>query len=236
MTATAKRLHERIMDALIITIDGPAGSGKSTAARNLAKALGIAFLDTGATYRAAALKVIRAGVSLDDSGAIAQAVRDADIRLESDPAGVTVHLDGQDVTGDIRLAIASETASRIAGIPAVRQVLVELQRKIARQLGSFVSEGRDQGSVVFPDARVKFYVIASPQVRAQRRLEEMVGRGEQASLDEILQSILQRDTRDSTRASSPLIKPADAIEVDTSGRTAQDVMAELLCHVEARCK
>lgn len=218
---------------MIITIDGPAGSGKSTAARELAKALAIAHLDTGATYRAVTLKALREKIDLTDHAALADVTRRADIRLVPAADGLRVMLDGKDVTAEIRRPDVTENASRIACCGAVREILVELQRKIGAELGSFVTEGRDQGSVVFPDADFKFYIDASPQVRAARRCEELTAAGEKVDYPQVLQAIIQRDSRDSTRAMAPLIKPADAIVVDTSGNTIAQTRSELVRHVEA---
>ena len=154
---------------MIITIDGPAGSGKSTAARELAKALGIAFLDTGATYRAVTLKALRAGVNLADTDALLAAAKAARIEVNPGELGAQVILDGHDVTAEIRSVEVTENAHYVADNLPVREVLVELQRRLGAALGSFVTEGRDQGSVVFPQADIKFYLDASPDVRAQRR-------------------------------------------------------------------
>jgi cytidylate kinase len=219
---------------MIITIDGPAGSGKSTAARELARALRIACLDTGATYRAAALKALRAGVDLEDEAAVAACARSADIRLAPRDEAVGVLLDGADVTAEIRTPEVSEGASRIARCAAVREVLVDLQRKIGRQLGDFVSEGRDQGSIVFPGADVKFYLDAAPEVRARRRCAELAAAGRRGSYEDILQAIRRRDRRDSTRRVGPLVKPDGAVAVDTSNMSIPQMSAELLRHVEAR--
>ena len=222
-----------IISRMIITIDGPAGSGKSTAARNLAKALGIAFLDTGATYRAATLKAMRSGVAMDDESALAELIARADIKLICAENGAEVLLDGEDVSAEIRTAEVTDNSHYIARPPAVRDVLVQLQRRIGAELGSFVSEGRDQGSLVFPDADLKFYVDASPEIRAQRRCEEMTAAGEDVSVDEILDAIRQRDQRDRTREVGPLVKPDGAIEIDTSEFTPDQTFAELIRHVEA---
>ncbi len=222
-----------IISRMIITIDGPAGSGKSTAARNLAKALGIAFLDTGATYRAATLKAMRGGVAMDDESALAELIARADIKLICAENGAEVLLDGEDVSAEIRTAEVTDNSHYIARPPAVRDMLVQLQRRIGSELGDFVSEGRDQGSVAFPDADLKFYVDALPEIRAQRRCEEMTAAGEDVSVDEILDAIRQRDQRDRTREVGPLVKPDGAIEIDTSEFTPAQTLAKLIRHVEA---
>ncbi|HOD83483.1 MAG: Cytidylate kinase [Planctomycetes bacterium ADurb.Bin126] len=212
---------------MIITIDGPAGSGKSTAARNLAKALGIAFLDSGATYRAAVWKAMQAGLDLDDEQAVAASTRSAEMHFVRQGDALQVLLDGRDVTGDIRRPEVSENASRIARSPVVRAILVEMQRNLGAELGSFVTEGRDQGSVVFPHADVKFYLDASPQTRARRRCDELCQAGHEADHDEVLAAIIDRDQRDSSRSAAPLVCPDGAICIDTSDNTIEQTMQQL---------
>ena len=219
---------------MIITIDGPAGSGKSTAARNLAGHLGVAFLDTGATYRAATLKALREQIDLEDEEALARLTRSADIHLKPGEDGLVVRLDGEDVSEDIRTSRVTDHAKYLARSPKVREVLVELQRRIGRELGSFVTEGRDQGSVVFPDADVKFYLDADPRQRARRRADELRQRGQQVNPDEVLQAIQQRDASDRNRAVGPLICPDDAVVIDNSGMTPAQTLAALINHVEER--
>ena len=217
---------------MIVTIDGPAGSGKSTAARELARRLGVAYLDTGATYRAATLKALREGVDLSDDSALAAAVRDADIRLSPEPDGVRVWLDGREVTREIRSEEVSQASSALARSPQVREVLVELQRRIGREVGEFVAEGRDQGSVVFPEADVKFYVTASAEVRARRRQQELAEAGEDARYEDVLSAIRRRDAGDRGRQVAPLVKPEGAVEIDTSSNTIEQTQAQLLAHLE----
>jgi cytidylate kinase len=219
---------------MVITIDGPAGSGKSTAARRLARELGIAYLDSGATYRAVALKALREGADFADEAALAAIARRADVGLQPQPEGVRVLLDGRDVSLLVRSPEVSSKASELARLPAVRAVLVELQKRIGRQLGDFVAEGRDQGAVVFPDAAVKFYLDADPQVRARRRHEELQAAGQAASEEQVLAEVLRRDERDRTRRASPLAPPPGAVVVDTSGMTIEQMVAVLKRHVEAR--
>jgi len=218
---------------MIITIDGPAGSGKSTVARRLAAALGIAYLDTGATYRAVAYKAMRDGVDLNDEQALARLAEQIELSLHPEPEGVRVMLDGLDVSRQIRSAEVSDNVHLVARAPAVRQVLVELQRELGKALGSFVSEGRDQGSVVFPKADIKFYLDAGPEVRARRRYEEMRADGQDVRYEQILQAINSRDGRDRSRAVAPLVKPSGAIEIDTSDMSVEEVTARLVRHVEA---
>ena len=217
---------------MIITIDGPAGSGKSTAARDLARALDIAYLDTGATYRAVTLKALAEGVDLRDGERLADLARRMDLRLVPRADGVCVLLDGRDVSEAIRSSRVTEHTRYAAGCPAVREVLVALQRRIGDQLGDFVSEGRDQGSVVFPHADIKFFLVASPDIRAQRRAEELRQRGESVAREDVRQAIVERDRRDEVRTTAPLVKPDGAVEVDTTDKTIEQMSAALLAHVE----
>ena len=218
---------------MIVTIDGPAGSGKSTVAAELASALGIAHLDTGATYRAATLKALESGARMDDESALVDIARSAQIELVPQPGGSRVLLDGRDVTSEIRYRKVSDNVHFLASCPSVRQVLVELQRRLGAGLVDFVAEGRDQGSVVFPDADVKFFLTASPDVRARRRGKDLAGAGEQVAHDQVLQAIIERDQHDLSRNVAPLVKPEGAIEIDASDMTVAEVVAELRKHVEA---
>jgi cytidylate kinase len=218
---------------MIVTIDGPAGSGKSTAARELAKALGIAFLDTGATYRAVTWEALRCGTDLEDEGALVELARRLDIRFVPAGRDLRVLLGGRDVTREIRSEEVSAKSHHAAGSAAVREVLVELQRRLGRGLGSFVAEGRDQGSVVFPEADVKFYLDARAEVRARRRHEELLAGGRPSDYEEVLESMRRRDARDRSRPVAPLIEPEGAIAIDTSEMSIQEVVEELRRHVEA---
>lgn len=222
----------RIWD-MIITIDGPAGSGKSTAARELAKALGIAHLDTGATYRAVTLLAMRRGLDLTDETALAELAREMNIEMTSSPNRVSVLLDGRDVTDEIRTEAVSANSRHAASSPAVREVLVELQRRLGEQLGSFVTEGRDQGSVVFPEADVKFYLDATAAQRAQRRYRELQSHGQKANYETVLEAIIQRDRRDRTRTVGPLVIPEGATVIDTSDTDIPQMTRKLLDHVRA---
>jgi cytidylate kinase len=218
---------------MLITIDGPAGCGKSTAARELAKALGIAHLDTGATYRAVTLLALRQGIDLTDAAALAELARGMDIRMVSTGGRIGVVLDGQDVTDEIRTEAVSANSRYAAASAAVREVLVELQRRLGRQLGSFVTEGRDQGSVVFPEADLKFYLDARPAERARRRCEELRSHGQQADYDAVLAAIEDRDRRDRGRAVSPLRVPGGATVIDTSDMDIAQVTERMLQYARA---
>jgi cytidylate kinase len=219
---------------MIITIDGPAGSGKSTAARNLAASLGVSFLDTGATYRAVTLRALLAGDDLSDAARLAEHARQMDIQLIAGPDGLRVRLDGRDVTEAIRAEKVSRNAHYVANAPEVRQVLVDLQRRIGRQLGDFVTEGRDQGTVVFPEADLKFYLDADPAERARRRCKELAQRGEKADDAEVLSALVARDERDRTRAVAPLCAAEGAIRLDTTHNTIEQTLQQMLAHVQSR--
>ncbi|MFO0826430.1 MAG: (d)CMP kinase [Gemmataceae bacterium] len=207
---------------MIVTIDGPAASGKGTVAKALALRLGFAYLDTGAMYRSVAFAALRAGMACDDAAAVESLL--PAIHIEMPPERVI--LNGEDVTAAIRSPQVSQGASKVAAIGPVRAFLVPQQRRIG-QSQDVVSEGRDQGTVVFPDAAVKFYVIADVQVRAGRRLKELIERGVPTTLERELAELIERDRRDSGRADSPLRQPPDAHVIDTSHRTVENVLAEM---------
>ena len=200
---------------LIIAIDGPAGSGKSTAARMLAMRLGYAYIDTGAMYRALACQVRDKNVNIRDSEKIAGVCRTVQIELHQLPQGAQVLLDGRDVTKAIRDHDVSAIASTISAEPLVRECLLELQRKMGR-LGGVVMEGRDIGTVVFPDADVKFFFDATAEERAKRRHLELLNRGESVEYEQILRDLQERDRADTSRAVAPLCCADDATVVDTT--------------------
>ena len=209
------------MQKPIIAIDGPAASGKSTTARLLAARLGLVYLDTGAMYRACALQAERLAVPLNDSSAIEAMMDEMPLRVELSGGVNRIYLGDEDVSQQIRSEHISKQASAISALPSVRLKMVELQRKIASN-GGFILDGRDIGSYVFPDADFKFFLVADPEVRAQRRVEELKSRGSEVDFQEVLADILQRDKNDAGRELAPLKKMPDAIEVDTSNLTIEE--------------
>ena len=218
---------------MIIAIDGPSGAGKSTLGRMLARKLNLLYIDTGAMYRAAALAVIESGVSTTDEDAVADVVARARINLAGDPDSLQVLLDGRNVSDEIRTEEVSQTSSVISTIPAVRRALVARQREMGKR-GSVVLEGRDIGTVVFPEADVKFFLTARPEERAQRRYEEDRLRESNLTFDETLDDINMRDARDSTRADSPLRKADDAIVIDSTELSIEEVFAKMLSAIRER--
>jgi cytidylate kinase len=209
------------MSKLIVAIDGPVGSGKSTVARRVAELLGYTHLDSGAMYRGVAWKALRDGVPLDspaELAALAEAVR---IDLVPRDGKLRVILDGEDITDLIRTPEVSHAASVVAAVPGVRHPMVAEQRRAGAQ-GGIVMEGRDIGSVVFPHADLKIFLEASPEVRAERRLLELQEKGEALALDKVLADVHQRDRRDREREMSPLVRAADAVVVDNTAMDAEE--------------
>jgi cytidylate kinase len=219
---------------MIIAIDGPSGAGKSTLGRMLARALHLLYIDTGAMYRAAALAVIEAGVSTTDERAVADVVARADINLEGDPDSLQVTLDGRDVSDEIRTEEVSQSASVISTIPAVRRTLVNRQREMGKRAGGVVLDGRDIGTVVFPQADIKFFLTAAPEERAQRRYKEERVRERNATFEETLADINTRDRRDSTRDDSPLRAADDAIVIDSTKLPIDEVFARMMSEIRKR--
>ena len=212
----------------IMTIDGPSGSGKGTVSRAAARALGWALLDSGALYRLVALAGVRAGISLDDGPSLGQLAQRLDIRFGSDSAGAElVWLDGGEVTAAIRTEQAGNDASRVAALPVVRAALLERQRRFALPPG-LVADGRDMGTVVFPQAEVKIFLTASAAERATRRHKQLKEKGVAANLAALSLEIAERDLRDTSRAISPLVASADAILLDTTGMSVDLVVERVL--------
>jgi len=215
---------------LIIAIDGPSGAGKSTLAKRLAKELGFIYMDTGAMYRALALKVLREGVDLADDAAMARLIESTTVDLRPANGALRVLLDGIDVAAEIRTPEVSQMASKASALPAVRARLLDLQREMGRR-GSVVAEGRDIGTVIFPSAEVKIFLRASAAERARRRFAELRAAGEAVKLDETLREIEERDRRDSGRDLAPLRQAEDAVLIDSSSLDADQVMARVLEHI-----
>lgn len=203
------------MAGIIIAIDGPVGSGKSTIARRVAELLGYTCLDTGAMYRAIALKALRSRTPLDSPEKLEALARNSRFDLQPKPGGLHILLDGSDVTTAIRAPEISKAASMVAAVSGVRRILVAIQHKMGAN-GGIVMEGRDIGTVVFPDAQLKIYLDASPEIRAARRLADHLRRGESLDLPHMLEEIHERDRRDTSRPDSPLRRAPDAVYVDNS--------------------
>lgn len=215
------------MPPRVIAIDGPAGAGKSTVALKVARRLGWAYVDSGAMYRAAALKTVESGASPDDPAAVLSSLASADIQLDLRNHGWSILLDGRDVTESIRSRAVALAASKVSQIPEVRSRLIAMQRRFAEGAG-VVMEGRDIGTVVFPEAPVKIFLTAQPKERAKRRLDEEQEKGRKATLAEIEREIQRRDQLDAERATSPLRPAPDAMVLDTTGLTVPQVVERIL--------
>ncbi|MDT7542024.1 MAG: CMP/dCMP kinase [Acidobacteriota bacterium] len=219
---------------LIIAIDGPSGAGKSTLGRRLARELGLLYVDTGAMYRAVALAAVEANVSVHDAEGLTGVARLARVELTGDPDHLQVKLDGRDVTTEIRTEQASRLASVVSTVAGVRRELVRRQREMGAQGAGVVLDGRDIGTIVFPDADVKFFITARPEERARRRYEQDHAKAPDLTFDETLADLNARDTRDSTRDDSPLRIAADAVVIDTTELPIEEVFARMLEAVRER--
>lgn len=214
---------------MIIAIDGPSGAGKSTLGKRLAKELKLLYIDTGAMYRAVAFTCIEAGVDLEDKDAVTNIARQSEITLAGEPDSLQVLLNRRDVSQEIRNERVSQGASRVSVISEVRRTLVERQRVLGNQGAGCVMDGRDIGTVVFPNADIKIFLTALPESRAKRRYKEDIEKQRATtSYEETLADIIERDTRDTTRADSPLVKADDAIEIDSSEMTIDEVLEMML--------
>ena len=214
---------------MIIAIDGPSGAGKSTLGKMLAEKLGLLYLDTGAMYRAAALAAVQRGVDLSNAEAIANIAATANIQLHGQPDSMTIILDGKDVSTEIRTQEIAEAASVVSTISEVRRVMVEQQRKLGESSATgCVLEGRDIGSVVFPNADLKFFITATPEARARRRYEQDMHQGRRATYERTLAEITQRDERDVSRSDSPLTIAPDSVVIDSSDLNLDEVLDQML--------
>lgn len=215
------------MDYFTIALDGPSGSGKSTIAKALSKKLNILYLDTGAMYRAAALKAIKLGYSCLDEELVSTFINDIDLKIEYENGSQHTYLDGDDVSLEIRKNEVSMQASNISSLRCVRLKMVELQREIAKTM-SCVLDGRDIGSFVLPNATYKFYITADSSVRAERRMKELAERGQVVDFETLKSEIVQRDYNDSNRDFAPLVKATDAHVIDTSLLSIEEVIDKVL--------
>lgn len=217
---------------MIIAIDGPSGAGKSTLGKMLAKELGLLYLDTGAMYRAVALSARRRGIELSDALSVAAAAKEAEIELKGEVDSLRVFLDGDDVSDEIRTLEIAQAASVVSTISGVRRTMVELQRKLGEQSPKgCVLEGRDIGSVVFPNADIKFFLTAKPDARARRRFEEDKAKGRVSTYEQTLAEINERDERDVARVDSPLTIPDDAVVIDTSELDLSEVFEQMVAKI-----
>ncbi|WJY97526.1 (d)CMP kinase [Corynebacterium fournieri] len=228
----AQQLSNTESGGLIVAVDGPSGTGKSTMCRALAKRLDAKYVDTGAMYRVATLAVLRAGIDPADTAKVIDATADLPLEVSDDPDSTQVLFAGEDVKAEIRGAEVTRHVSAVSAIPEVRVNLVELQRKLAREAGRAIVEGRDIGTVVLPDAPAKVFMTASAEVRAKRRYDQDVAAGREADFDAVLADVQRRDEADSSRATSPLKPADDAVLVDTSEMTPDEVLQALTGIVE----
>jgi cytidylate kinase len=221
------------MKKLVIAVDGPGAAGKSTVSKALASLLGYLYIDTGALYRAVAWLADREQIADAPPDTVGARVRAADIRLEGDPRRPRVLVDGRDVSTEIRSERISQLSSKLSALPQVRAALLDLQRRIGAD-GGIVMDGRDIGTVIFPDADAKFFVSASPAVRAARRFAELRARGADVTLDAVRAELDERDARDAGRDHAPLKPAGDAIAIDTTDLDPEAVIAKMLAVVESR--
>ncbi|MDD3375638.1 MAG: (d)CMP kinase [Candidatus Omnitrophica bacterium] len=221
-------LHNNVENNIIVTIDGPAGAGKSTIAKEVSKKLGFTYLDTGAMYRSLTLSALNQGINLEDEDALVALAKQTHIDLCTDENHkLQVLLDGKDVTEDIRSSKVTNNTFHIASVGGVREIMVNRQREIGAA-SNVVAEGRDIGTVVFPNAKKKFYLDANFQERAQRRIKELREKGKQVEADEIQKDLQQRDTKDFTRKVGPLKKAEDAIVIDSTHMSIEQVVQKII--------
>ncbi len=219
---------------LVIAIDGPAGSGKSTAARKVAARMALHYVDSGASYRAVALKVLRAGLAAQEEDSIVALVEKMQIQFTGTEGEGPVLVDGEDVSGEIRTPEVTEVAARISRLSGVRERLVALQRRSVPPEG-VVMEGRDIGTKVFPDADLKIFLVASEEARARRRLQDNLNKGRETTLEQTRLEITRRDRLDSERKISPLVAAADAVKIDSTELSLDQVVDKIVSLVNERC-
>ena len=223
------------MAEMVITIDGPAASGKSTVAKLLAEKLGASFLDTGAMYRAVTLAAIEAKVDMRNEEKLLEIMQTTDFQFSAKEDKMAVYIDGVDVTEQIRQPQVTANTRHIASKASLREKLVEIQRQFAAGQKKIVTEGRDQGTVAFPDANIKFYLTADPSERARRRQAELLAKGCRENLEQIHRAIEERDKSDESRTVGPLRPANDAIVIDTTNLSLQEVVEKVLCCVREKC-
>ncbi|CEP95713.1 cytidylate kinase [[Clostridium] sordellii] len=215
------------MKNLVIAVDGPAGAGKSTIAKIVADKLNINYIDTGAMYRAITYKVLTNNIDINDENAIVQVAKNSDIDFKDN----NIYLDGKILKEEIRTPQVSHNVSNIAQIKDVRYLMVDVQRDIGNK-SSVILDGRDIGSYVFPNADYKFYLVASPEERGERRYKELIKKGYETTLDEVIKDVIRRDEIDSNREFAPLVKAKDAIEIDTTGKNIDNVVESVISKIK----
>ena len=218
---------------MIVAIDGPAASGKSTTAKMVAKKLKMTYLDTGAMYRAVTLALLRSNTDLDDYDSVCQVVDELELDIYDQGSKTVVKLDGEDVSQAIRSMQVTENVSAVSAVKYVREAMVEIQRNIGKKTNCVV-EGRDIGTIVFPEAEFKFFMIADVETRAQRRQSDLLTLGEERSLEELIKDLKIRDQKDSTRSQSPLTKSADAVEIDTTHFSIDEQVKLIVNHINSK--
>ncbi|AHG73436.1 Cytidylate kinase [Mannheimia sp. USDA-ARS-USMARC-1261] len=218
------------MEKIVITVDGPSGAGKGTLCHVLAEKLGFDFLDSGALYRITALSAVKKGIALDDEEKLAKLGRNLNIQFVPANGEISVILDGENVGNQIRTAEAGQNASKVAAFPKVREALLERQRAFSTEKG-LIADGRDMGTVVFPNAQIKLFLDASAEERAKRRVKQLQEKGFNANFEEILAEIKERDFRDRNRAVAPLVPAKDALLLDSTYLSIEDVVKQALDHI-----
>ncbi|HGO5854777.1 TPA: (d)CMP kinase [Mannheimia haemolytica] len=218
------------MEKIVITVDGPSGAGKGTLCHALAEKLGFDFLDSGALYRITALSAVKKGIALDDEAKLADVGRNLDIQFLPENGEIQVILDGENVGDQIRTAEAGQNASKVAAFPLVREALLERQRAFSTERG-LIADGRDMGTVVFPDAKIKLFLDASAEERTKRRVKQLQEKGFNANFDEILAEIKERDFRDRNRAVAPLVPAKGALLLDSTHLSIEEVINQALNHI-----